>query len=82
MYVHGPSCLKGPVNRARQWWSGSKEGPLPQTSSVESTSLPDTQPFRADLVERVRRQIAAGTYDTPEKFEIALDRLMRRLDEE
>jgi hypothetical protein len=38
--------------------------------------------FRAALVEHVRREIAAGTYDTPEKFEIALDRLLRRIEAE
>jgi len=36
--------------------------------------------FRAALVEQIRREIAAGTYDSPEKWEIALDRLMRRLE--
>jgi hypothetical protein len=36
-------------------------------------------PIRAELVERVRREIAAGTYDTPRKMEIALARLLERL---
>jgi len=31
------------------------------------------------LVERVRREIAAGTYDTDEKLEIALQRLFEEL---
>jgi hypothetical protein len=39
-------------------------------------------PFRSELVERVRREIAAGTYDTPEKWDAALDRLLKRLEEE
>lgn len=30
---------------------------------------------RQDLVARVRQEIQAGTYDTPEKLEAALDRL-------
>jgi hypothetical protein len=34
---------------------------------------------RQDLVARVRQEIQAGTYDTPEKFEAALDRLAERL---
>jgi hypothetical protein len=38
--------------------------------------------IRVELVDRVRREIAAGTYDTPEKFELALDRLLDRLEEE
>jgi hypothetical protein len=44
----------------------------------------DTPPrddeIRADLVERVRREIAAGTYETPEKWDIALQRLLERLE--
>jgi hypothetical protein len=36
--------------------------------------------FRAALVEEIRREIAAGTYDTPEKWEAALDRLFRHLE--
>jgi Anti-sigma-28 factor, FlgM len=39
-------------------------------------------PIRADLVERVRREIAEGTYDTPEKWDAALDKLAKRLEEE
>ena len=34
----------------------------------------------ADLVARVRREIADGTYDTPDKWEAALERLLARLD--
>jgi hypothetical protein len=34
---------------------------------------------RQDLVTRVRQEIQAGTYDTPEKLEAALDRLADRL---
>ena len=32
--------------------------------------------IRHERVEEVRRQIAAGVYETPEKLELALDRLM------
>tara|TARA_Y100001933_G_scaffold223973_1_gene235929 strand:+ start:507 stop:788 length:282 start_codon:yes stop_codon:yes gene_type:complete len=32
--------------------------------------------IRSDLVERVRNEIAQGTYDTPEKFELALDAMI------
>jgi hypothetical protein len=35
--------------------------------------------IRQELVERVRREIAAGDYDTPERWEKALDRLLKRL---
>jgi hypothetical protein len=36
--------------------------------------------IRFDLVARIRKEIAEGIYDTPEKFEIALARMLERLD--
>jgi hypothetical protein len=36
--------------------------------------------LRCDLIARVRREIAEGTYDTEEKWAEALDRLLRRID--
>jgi len=41
------------------------------------TADPD---IRHELVSRVRQEINAGTYDSPEKLEAALDRLADRLD--
>ncbi len=41
---------------------------------------PAAEDVRLDLVERVRREIAEGTYETPEKWEAALDRLLDRLE--
>ena len=35
--------------------------------------------IRLELVERVRREIADGTYDTQEKWEAALDKLLEHL---
>jgi negative regulator of flagellin synthesis FlgM len=32
--------------------------------------------IRTDLVRHLRAQIAAGTYETPDKLDIALDRLL------
>ncbi len=34
-----------------------------------------TSPIRWDLVNRVRAEIAAGTYDTPQKFATAIERM-------
>ena len=68
MHAHGPSCLPGPVTRDRPWWS------VPAGARYDA-------PVRHHLVERVRREIAAGTYETAEKLEAALEHLLRRLDE-
>jgi hypothetical protein len=40
---------------------------------------PIDQDVREELVSRIRREIQAGTYDTPAKFEEAFDRLTDRL---
>ena len=61
MLVHGPTCLKGPRSRKRSQW--------------RQTSQPQGGGIRADLVARVRQEIADGTYDTPDKLEQALSLL-------
>jgi hypothetical protein len=40
---------------------------------------PDEAPIRADLVRRVRQAIADGVYDTPERWQGALERMMDQL---
>jgi len=77
MHTHGPSCLPGPVTRDLDHWS------VPAGS--DSRSHTDgarraAAPIRHALVERIRREIARGTYDTPERFEAAMEHLFRRLD--
>ena len=71
MYRHGPTCLAGPVTIARPGWGEAFAEPM--TDEIDSSEI------RADLVARVRREIAAGTYDTPEKLALALDRLLAHL---
>ena len=73
MYRHGPTCLAGPVTLARPVWGEAFAEP--RTDEVDSSKI------RADLVARVRREIAAGTYDTPEKLVLALDRLLANLED-
>jgi len=50
-----------------------------QQPAEEVPSLADPE-IRKELVERVRREIAEGTYETPEKWEAALDRLLERIE--
>jgi hypothetical protein len=71
MYHHGSTCLDGPVTRSRAWWATEEE------SAVATAHEPE---IRHGLVARVRREIAAGVYDTPEKMEMALDRLLKDLE--
>jgi hypothetical protein len=85
MLTHGPSCLEGPVTRARPWWLLAQQVPRTRTRTMKNpipNPQPDDRPIRHDLVERIRREIADGTYETPEKWEAALERLLERLEEE
>ncbi|MCC6418103.1 MAG: flagellar biosynthesis anti-sigma factor FlgM [Gemmataceae bacterium] len=78
MRTHNPTCLEGPITGTRNWWHMAE----PELPPRKATRQGDDEPlFRAGLVEEVRREIAAGTYDTPEKWESALERLLKRLDE-
>ena len=52
--------------------------PRPRTTRVVASELhcsTRTSPIRLALVQRVRTQIAAGSYETPHKIEVVLDRL-------
>ena len=83
MYVHAASRFQGPRSRKRQGWSRPRRGPSVPDSKppmVDKTESAADAPIRAGLVARIRREIAAGTYDTEEKWEIALDRLFDELE--
>jgi anti-sigma28 factor (negative regulator of flagellin synthesis) len=47
-------------------------------SDVAQTNAGSTK-IRFDLVNRIKAEIAAGTYDTPEKMDIAIDRMASRI---
>jgi hypothetical protein len=78
MIRHGPTCLDGPVSKDRKWWVA----PVPPGVAAPSDENVADNDIRPDLVRRVRAEIAAGTYDTPEKWELALGRLLDRLSQE
>jgi hypothetical protein len=78
MHRHSPSCLPGPVSRHREAWQRYQS----PTDLHEAPVPLDARGVRVDLVARIRREIAAGTYDTEQKWEAALDRLLGRLEGE
>ena len=47
-------------------------------SDVAKPSMESTK-IRFDLVNRIRAEIAAETYDTPDKMDIALERMTNRI---
>jgi len=85
MHEHGPDCLEGPIRGSNAWWRGLAPLPEPAAAPAQATSTKSLKAeetgIRKELVERIRREIQAGTYDTAEIWEAALDRLLRGLDE-
>ena len=89
MHEQGPNGLGGPLRGTSVWWHGrgDQDGPTsgddPQRCQKSVATPEDDEPMiRKELVERVRREIAAGDYDTPARWEAALDRLLDRLNED
>lgn len=86
MQQQGPNGMGGPLRGSSVWWHG-RGGPLAEVASPEPRpksagrfEREEKEPMiRRDLVERIRREIAAGSYDTPQRWEAALDRLLERL---
>ncbi len=83
MQRHGPSCLTGPLSpRTGKTFPAASEDRKDRAVPVQDSRPPLTKAERQARIERIRREIAAGDYDTPEKLAIALDRLFRRLEQE
>jgi hypothetical protein len=89
MHEHGPDELFGPVRGTAAWWQGMGAPPEQPVEGAPIQAEPDkkrkqsskdAKPIRTELVERIRREIAAGTYDTQDKWEASLDYLLIRLE--
>ena len=88
MQIHGPSNVHGPHNLNGPHFNRNQPAQPNKGAAAPSDQL-DISPaaqaaidahekgeIRADLVARVRSEIAAGTYETPEKLDAALDHLL------
>jgi negative regulator of flagellin synthesis FlgM len=88
MHIHGTTHIHGPhgINAPHAPFRGQAAG---QSVGVRGTDQVDISPaaeaairaaesgeVRHELVSQIRDQIAAGTYETPDKLDIALDRLL------
>jgi hypothetical protein len=69
MVTHCPSRLRGPLTQRGEWWQAAPTGPGPRESAT----------IRHELVDRIKAEIAAGTYDTPERLEAAVRVMAKRL---
>src|SRR5262249_20653682 len=74
MYHNGStlSCLPARTGSAAAAQAGDAWTATPPPAE-------EAEDIRPALVERARREIEAGTYDPPERWEAALERLARRL---
>ena len=84
--IHGAHGVKGPHSNQRA--NGTQPNQPTAGPSDELDISPAAQAaaqaaeageVRAELVARVRSEIAAGTYETPEKLDAALDGLLNEL---
>lgn len=81
-HLHGAHGINGPhYNRNNTPQAGKTAGaPSDQLdispAALEAIEAQERGEIRADLVARVRQQIADGTYETPEKLDAALDSLL------
>ena len=81
-YLHGPQSINAPHNNraaqpnsATQTSQPTDELQLSEAGQLASrlAEIPD---IRADKVAAARAAIADGTYETPEKLDVALSRLL------
>ena len=49
------------------------------TASILAARIHEIPDVRTDLVQRVKQQIEAGTYETEERIDVTVDRLMDEL---
>lgn len=80
--VHGPQSLQGPHwTRSAAPASGTQAADTVEFSAAAEAAMSAAEggDFRADLVSRVKAQIADGSYDTPDKMAMAFDAMLDEL---
>lgn len=84
--LHGPAATSyNPIGRASRSFSAPAT-PARRSDQIEFSDtaklmakLSDAPDIRGDLVARVRAEIAAGTYETSDKLDAAIDGLAEDL---
>jgi negative regulator of flagellin synthesis FlgM len=82
MHIYGASSLHGSQPLQGPHWN-RPASPTPGTQAADQVdisaaaeaamSAAEGDDFRADLVARIRGEIAAGTYETPDKIAVAIE---------
>ena len=85
-HVHGPHALRGPHTPpaakppSSQPTSPASGDQLEISAAAEAAIQAEEHgEIRHDIVARLKREIQQGTYETPEKLDQALDRLLDEL---
>jgi negative regulator of flagellin synthesis FlgM len=88
MQIHGTTHIHGPhgINASHNSHRSQATPSSPPTGSVDRVDISpaaeaaieaaETGQIRHALVDRIRAQIAAGTYETPDKLDAAVERLL------
>lgn len=88
MQIHGPNQIHGPqpLGAPHRVRSPQPTGPSADTSGADQLEISreadlvsrvrDIPDIRTDRVAEIRAAIESGTYETPDKLDIALDRLL------
>ncbi|MEM9826244.1 MAG: flagellar biosynthesis anti-sigma factor FlgM [Planctomycetota bacterium] len=56
--------------------SAARSGGAASVNRVAETQASGSEPIRIDRVAELRREIASGNYDTPEKLDAAFDKML------
>ncbi len=88
MHIYGPAHLHGaqPISsphssRVSKPSAPNQAGQIQDELDISDVGrlvekAKDVPQIRQNLVDRIRGQIADGTYETPDKMDLALDRLL------
>ena len=88
MHIHGTTHIHGPhgINAPHAPFRGQPAQSSPSARSTDRVEISpaaeaaiqasESSEIRLDLVNQIRAQIAAGTYETPGKLDAALERLL------
>jgi negative regulator of flagellin synthesis FlgM len=88
MHIHGTTHIHGPhgINAPHAPFRGQSGQSAPSANSADRVEISaaaeaaiqanESHGVRRDLVNELRAQIAAGTYETPAKLDAAIDRLL------
>ena len=88
MHIHGTTHIHGPhgINAPHAPFRGQSAGQTPGTRETDRVDISpaaeaavraaESGEIRHELVNQIRDQIESGTYETPDKLDVALDRLL------